>query len=88
MIDSRNSNVYQNEKNELIIRCARPGDVIYYVDGVKSISVPVLPNSSIQKMTLYLSGIPAKYGDTTGSIVIVETTGYFDLYYEWLSKQY
>jgi hypothetical protein len=30
-------------------------------------------------MVIYTGGIPAKYGDTMGGVVVLETKGYFDL---------
>jgi len=38
-------------------------------------------------MEAYTGGIPAKYGDTTGGVVILETLSYFDLYNAWLAGQ-
>jgi hypothetical protein len=34
-------------------------------------------------MTVYAGGIPARYGDFTGGVIVVETMGYFD----WLKMQ-
>jgi outer membrane receptor protein involved in Fe transport len=42
-----------------------------------------VPGSSIGGVTVYTGGIPAKYGDTTGGVIILETKSYFDLYREW-----
>ena len=82
MISDKSSEITKTEDNQLIIRGSRPGDVIYYVDGVKQNTLTV-PGVSIGAMTVYTGGIPAKYGDTTGGVVILETKGYFDLYYAW-----
>lgn len=72
--------------SDMIIRGSRPGDVIYYVDGVKSGDLNGVPGAGIASMTGYTGGIPAKYGDTTGGVVILETKSYFDLYYAWKAK--
>ncbi|MEO9533819.1 MAG: carboxypeptidase-like regulatory domain-containing protein [Crocinitomicaceae bacterium] len=82
-----NSDVIMQEgSDEMIIRGSRPGDVIYYVDGVKSNNLNGVPGVGIGSMMGYTGGIPAKYGDTTGGVVILETKSYFDLYYAWKAK--
>lgn len=73
--------------DQMIIRGSRPGDAIYYVDGVKTDDLNGVPGVGIGSMTGYTGGIPAKYGDTTGGVVVLETKGYFDLYYAWLAGQ-
>ena len=65
-----------------IIRGSRAGDGIYFVDGVKSENMPALPLASFNKITIYSSGLPAKYGDTTSGAIVISTLGYFDLYYK------
>lgn len=85
---SMNSDIIIPEgTSEMIIRGSRPGDVIYYVDGVKSNDLNGVPGVGIGSMMGYTGGIPAKYGDTTGGVVILETKSYFDLYYAWRAKQ-
>lgn len=73
--------------SDMIIRGSRPGDVIYYVDGVKASDLSGVPGVGIGSMTGYTGGVPAKYGDTTGGVVVLETKSYFDLYYAWKAKQ-
>ena len=73
--------------SDMIIRGSRPGDVIYYVDGVKTTDLNGVPGVGIGSMTGYTGGVPAKYGDTTGGVVVLETKSYFDLYYAWLAGQ-
>jgi hypothetical protein len=85
---SMNSDIIiQEGTDEMIIRGSRPGDVIYYVDGVKSNNLNGVPGVGIGSMMGYTGGIPAKYGDTTGGVVVLETKSYFDLYYAWKAKQ-
>jgi len=85
---SMNSDIIIPEgSTEMIIRGSRPGDVIYYVDGVKSDDLNGVPGVGIGSMMGYTGGIPAKYGDTTGGVVILETKSYFDLYYAWKARQ-
>lgn len=87
MIVAKSSEISMSQDNQLIIRGSRPGDVIYYIDGVKQTSMSSVPGIAIGGMTVYTGGVPAKYGDTTGGVVILETKGYFDLYYAWLAGQ-
>jgi hypothetical protein len=87
MLATKSSEVSITENNQLIIRGSRPGDVIYYIDGVKQDNMASIPGIAIGGMTVYTGGVPAKYGDTTGGVVILETKGYFDLYYAWLASQ-
>ena len=85
MLATKSSEITITESNELIIRGSRPGDVVYYIDGVKQTNMASIPGIAIGGMTVYTGGVPAKYGDTTGGVVILETKGYFDLYYAWLA---
>lgn len=87
MFAASNSDIVMLEgSDKMIIRGSRPGDVIYYVDGVKSADLNGVPGVGIGSMMGYTGGIPAKYGDTTGGVVILETKSYFDLYYAWKAK--
>lgn len=73
--------------NEIIIRGSRPGDAVYYIDGIKMTGMSALPGVAIGSLQAYTGGVPAKYGDTTGGVIIVESKSYFDLYYAWLAAQ-
>ncbi len=73
--------------NDVIIRGSRPGDVIYYIDGVKVGSMIGVPGVAVGSLEAYTGGIPAKYGDTMGGVISLETKGYFDLYYAWKARQ-
>ena len=76
----------QEGSGEVIIRGSRPGDAIYYIDGVKANDMSSIPGVAVQGLEAYTGGIPAKYGDTTGGVVVLETKGYFDLYYAWKAR--
>jgi len=76
-----------NDNNDIIVRGSRPGNSAFYIDGVRSTSMSPINGRNIRSMTVYSGGIPAKYGDITGGVVIIETKGYFDFYYEWKAKQ-
>jgi hypothetical protein len=86
MISDKSSEITKTADDKLIIRGSRPGDVIYYVDGVKQSNMQSIPGAAIGGITVYTGGIPAQYGDTTGGVVVLETKGYFDLYYAWLAR--
>lgn len=73
--------------SDIIIRGSRPGDAIFYIDGVKANDMSAVPGVAIQGLEAYTGGIPAKYGDTTGGVVVLETKSYFDLYYAWKARQ-
>jgi hypothetical protein len=67
---------------ELYFRGSRSGSVIYFIDGVKiRENVPNIPSSGISSMSVYTGGLPAKYGDTTGGVVVIETKSYLEDYY-------
>jgi len=69
---------------EVYFRGSRNGDAVYYVDGVKLMDNKLhVPGNSISSMTVYTGGVPAKYGDFTGGVVVVETQSYSS----WLSQK-
>ena len=73
--------------SDIIVRGSRPGDVAYFIDGVKVQDLSGIPGAALGGLEAYTGGIPAKYGDTMGGVVALETRGYFDLYYSWLATQ-
>ena len=77
----------QEGSNQVIIRGSRPGDAVYYIDGVKMTDMGTVPGVAIGSVEAYTGGVPAKYGDTTGGVVSLETKSYFDLYNAWLARQ-
>lgn len=79
LIASRNSDIKMDDDGQLFIRGSRGGDLVYFIDGVKMGDVQPIPSAAIGGMTIYTSAIPAKYGDTTGGVIIMETKSYFDL---------
>jgi len=88
MLSSYSSEIkLQEGTGAVMIRGSRPGDAVYYIDGVKMTDLGTIPGASIGSMEAYTGGIPAKYGDTTGGVVILETKSYFDLYNAWLAGQ-
>lgn len=87
MIASMSSDIRLTDDGSLVFRGARKGDMIYIMDGVKMNDVANVPSASIGGMMAYTGGIPAKYGDTTGGVVVMESLSYFDLYRSWKIAQ-
>ena len=72
--------------DELYFRGSRNGSTLYYIDGVKiSAQVPNIPSSGISSIQVYTGGLPAKYGDCTGGVVVIETKSYLEDYYDKLN---
>ena len=86
LVTTMSSEVKLSEDGELMFRGARKGDMIYVLDGIKSNEVFNVPSCSIARMMVYTGGLPAKYGDTLGGAVILETKSYFDLYRQWQAE--
>jgi hypothetical protein len=87
LITSMTSNVRQTADGSLVFRGARKGDMIYLIDGVKTRDAGSVPGASIGRMMVYTGGLPAKYGDTLGGVVVMESKSYFDLYRAWEGDQ-
>lgn len=82
------SEVSVNENNQVIIRGARPGSTAIFIDGVKvNESGSKLPSMAIGGVEVYTGGVPAKYGDFTGGVIIMRTVSYFDLLNEHKARQ-
>lgn len=87
MISQMSSDVKKTSTGEISFRGAREGDYISYIDGVKMTTIQNVPSAALGYIMVYAGGIPAKYGDTTGGVVIMETLSYFDLLKEWENSQ-
>jgi len=85
ILTTLSSNIYASEdRKEIHFRGSRANDAIYIVDGVKLINPSaMIPTRGIGNMTVYSGGIPARYGDFTGGVVIIETESYFS----WMNKE-
>ena len=64
-------------------RGSREGAEGYYIDGVKVNSLEGYPSQAIGSIEVFCGGIPARYGDVLGGVVVIETKSYFDLYNNW-----
>lgn len=87
LINSMSSEIQLTNEGDLVIRGSRPGDMLYLIDGIKASEIGSMPSVAIGSLTVYTGGIPAKYGDTLGGVVAMETQSYFDLYRAWKSRQ-
>ena len=86
IVASMTSDVKLTDDGQLIFRGARKGDVINYIDGVKMNDVQNVPSAALGYVMVYSGAIPAKYGDTTGGVVVMETLSYFDLLREYNNR--
>jgi hypothetical protein len=82
LIASKNSEIKVDQNGDFIIRGSRAGDMLYFIDGVRTNEVKGVPSAAIGGMTIYTSAIPAKYGDTTGGVIILETKNYHEVWRE------
>ncbi len=65
----------------LYFRGSRTENMISFIDGVKiSGSVPRVPPSAISSISVYTGGLPAKYGDVTGGVIVIETKTYSEMF--------
>ena len=87
LISSMSSEIRLGDDGSLAFRGARKNDMLYLVDGVKTSEVGSVPGCSIGRMMVYTGGLPAKYGDTMGGVVVMESKSYFDLYRQWEAEQ-
>jgi hypothetical protein len=87
LVASMSSDVQLTDDGQLVFRGARKGDMIYILDGMKVQGQLNMPSVGIGKMMVYSGGLPAKYGDTMGGVVVVESKSYFDLLRAEKSRQ-
>lgn len=74
--------------NEIYFRGSRSGTMVTFLDGIKILdNVPNIPQASIKTYRVYTGGIPAKYGDTMGGVVEIETKNFFDLYNQRVAER-
>ncbi len=88
LISSLSTDVKTDDSGNLYFRGGRPDASVYFVNGVKVTGrIPSYARSAMSSLTVYSGGLPAKYGDATGGVVILETKGYFELYNEWKARE-
>ncbi|MEO8067768.1 MAG: TonB-dependent receptor [Flavobacteriales bacterium] len=74
--------VTASRNNEgLHFKGSRTENMASFLDGVRIPgSLPKVPSSAISSVTVYTGGLPAKYGDVTGGVVVIETKTYQELW--------
>ena len=69
---------------DVYIRGARPTSTQFITDGMKSITGEIgIPGQAIGSIKVYTGGVPARYGDVSGGVIVVETKSYFDFAQEY-----
>jgi len=69
---------------DVYVRGSRPQSTQFITDGMKSMTGDIgIPGQAIGSLKVYTGGVPARYGDLTGGVIVIETKSYFDL-----SQQY
>jgi len=87
VVKSISSDVKTDRNGELYFRGSRAGNMLYFVDGVKvSGSTMKIPASGVSAISVYTGGLPAKYGDTIGGVVVIETKSYLEDYYAKINR--
>jgi hypothetical protein len=65
---------------DVYVRGSRPSSTQFVTDGMKSITGDIgIPGQAIGSVKVYTGGVPSRYGDLTGGVIVVETKSYFDL---------
>jgi hypothetical protein len=62
-----------NERAGINFSGSRTDATQYYIDGIKVIGEPQIPQSGIEEMVVITGGVPAQYGDTTSGVVLITT---------------
>jgi hypothetical protein len=65
--------VQTNERAGLNFSGSRVDATQYFIDGVKVIGEPQIPQVGIEEMVVITGGVPAQYGDTTSGVVLITT---------------
>lgn len=83
--------VYQaDEGGGLNVRGGRGQSTTYFVDGVKVIGTPNIPQQGIDQINVILGGLPASYGDASSGVISISTRGPQSTYFggiELISSQ-
>lgn len=81
-IATMSSTISKNERGESFFKGSRSNGMLYFVDGIKTTYAPSMPAQSLKNLRLYSGGLPAKYGDTLGGVVEIESKSYMELWQE------
>jgi len=72
--------VKTSSTGEVYISGSRPNSTQFITDGVKMPDGKIgIPGQAIGSIKVYTGGVPARYGDLTGGVIVVETKSYYDL---------
>ncbi|MDZ4823885.1 MAG: carboxypeptidase regulatory-like domain-containing protein [Flavobacteriales bacterium] len=87
-IKTMTSDIKTNARGtELYFRGSRTGTTLFLIDGMKiRDNAPSIPTSGLSSLTVYTGGVPAKYGDCTGGVVVIETKNYLSEYYRKVNE--
>ncbi len=70
---------------DVYVRGSRPQSTQFITDGMKSITGDIgIPGQAVGSIKVYTGGVPARYGDVTGGVIVVETKSYYDLAQEYM----
>lgn len=70
---------------DVYVRGSRPQSTQFITDGIKSITGDIgIPGQAVGNIKVYTGGVPARYGDVTGGVIVVETKSYYDLAQEYM----
>jgi len=87
LIGSLTPELKTDENGQFIVRGSRAGSTATYIDGMRLTGgLGNFPGSAIKTISVYTGGVPAKYGDITGGVVVIETKSYFDYFYSSQSR--
>ncbi len=81
------SQLTNRSENQLSFHGTENDDYLQLIDGVKCRGLYQLPAASMKSVIVMTNFIPAKYGDVTGGVILIETMSYMDLYNEWERRQ-
>lgn len=88
LIGTMAGGVKVTESGDAYVRGSRADAINYYIDGMRLMDgFKSPPASAIASVAVYTGGVPAKYGDCMGGVVVVETQSYLNLYQEWKAQQ-
>lgn len=69
--------VVQAENGKVYAHGSREGGVQYYIDNCKIMGSPNIPLCGLDFFQSYIGYIPAKYGDSNGGVIAIETRSFF-----------
>ena len=79
LVSGITSNIQLNQENELQFQGYRNNGFLQLIDGVKTLEFSRIPSATLKHIMVYNGFIPARYGDTNGGVIVIETLSYFDL---------